>query len=97
MKNLWIDDIRVAPDGWLWAKTSQEAIAAIDANETFDMISFDHDLGGDDTSRAVVLWLCEHENKWPASAMVHSRNPVGAEWLNGMIDRYGIDCRLLRR
>jgi hypothetical protein len=35
MKNLWIDDIRVAPDGWMWAKTSQEAIAAIDANDTF--------------------------------------------------------------
>lgn len=97
MNNLWIDDLRPAPEGWLWAKTSQEAIAAIDANDNFSMISFDHDLGGDDTSRVVVLWLCEHDDKWPASAKVHSMNPIGAEWLNGMIGRYGVDCRLLRR
>ena len=47
----------------------------------------DHDLGGDDTSRAIVLWMCENE-WWPESVMVHSQNPVGSFWLRAMIERY---------
>ena len=23
--NLWLDDVRPAPEGWLWVKTAQEA------------------------------------------------------------------------
>lgn len=95
-QNLWIDDIRLPPTGYLWAKTSQEAIAIIDAHDAFAHISFDHDLGGDDTSRKVVLWLCENDSKWPDSASVHSMNPIGREWLAGMIQRYGISCKFIR-
>jgi hypothetical protein len=89
MAKLYIDDLRPVPDGWVLAKTSAEAIAMLESNPAFEAISFDHDLGGDDTSRAVVLWLCEHEDKWPNTAYVHSFNPVGKEWLTGMINRYG--------
>lgn len=85
---LWIDDIRPCPDGRLWAKTSAEAIATL-AYKVIAKVSFDHDLGGDDTSRRVVLWLCEHEDRWPTTVRVHSANPVGVEWLTGMVDRYG--------
>lgn len=68
----------------------------IESNDAFTHISFDHDLGGDDTSRRVVLWLCENSepNKWPATASVHSMNPIGREWLTGMIQRYGEGCRI---
>lgn len=93
MANLYIDDLRTEPEGWLLAKTSKEAIQMIVDNDNFDAISFDHDLGMidgvDDTTRKVVLWLCEHEEKWPLKAYVHSYNPVGREWLTGMINRYG--------
>ncbi|MBC9705802.1 MAG: hypothetical protein H9W81_12695 [Enterococcus sp.] len=90
---LWIDDIRTPPAGYDWAKTSAEAITYLENNNPTH-ISFDHDLGGDDTSRKVVLWLCEHEDKWPSSASIHSMNPIGREWLAGMIQRYGQNCRL---
>ena len=97
VNSLWIDDLRTPPEGWVWAKTSDEAIALIEANAMpFDFISFDHDLGGDDTSRKVVLWLCENAVKWPQEAAVHSMNPIGREWLTGMITRYGEGCRLRR-
>lgn len=89
MAKLYIDDLRPVPDGWVLAKTSEEAISIIESNPPFEVISFDHDLGGEDTSRKVVLWLCEHEDKWPAKAKVHSMNPVGRDWLVGMINRYG--------
>ncbi|KAF0967291.1 hypothetical protein BPODLACK_04261 [Gordonia sp. YY1] len=31
--------------------------------------------------------MCEHE-VWPEVVRVHSANPVGVEWLTGMVDRY---------
>lgn len=89
MAKLYIDDLRPAPRGWALAKTSAEAIAILEASPVFEEISFDHDLGGEDTTRKVVLWLCENEDKWPERAYVHSFNPVGREWLTGMINRYG--------
>jgi hypothetical protein len=87
VKKLWVDDLRPAPDGWLWAKTSAEAIDVLGGG-TIDAVSFDHDLGGEDTTRPVVLWLCEHDT-WPLKVHVHTANPVGREWLVGMCTRYG--------
>jgi hypothetical protein len=86
-RRLWVDDLREPPPGWDWAKTSREAILALTAYQ-YELMSLDHDLGGDDTTRPVVLFLCEHGG-WPARTVVHTANPVGAEWLTGMIARYG--------
>ncbi|WP_275792893.1 cyclic-phosphate processing receiver domain-containing protein [Prescottella equi] len=83
---LWVDDLRTPPPGWEWAKSSAEAIEALQTGKV-TALSLDHDLGGDDTTRPVVLWMCEHEI-WPTVVRVHSANPVGVEWLTGMIDRY---------
>lgn len=92
---IWVDDIRTPPDDtWTWAKTSQDAIYWLMSSQIceheecqFDIMSLDHDLGGDDTSRPIVLWMCENEY-WPEEVIVHSANPVGIEWLEGMIRRY---------
>lgn len=84
---LWVDDLRPAPNGWHWAKTSGEAIVVLAACPV-DAVSLDHDLGEDDTTRAVVLWLCEHD-AWPPTVHVHTANPVGRDWLVGMTERYG--------
>jgi hypothetical protein len=96
---IWVDDIRTAPDGWVWCKTSRSAIDMLTALEVATrlgsiteygkptLMSLDHDLGGDDTTRPVVLWMCENDF-WPEKVVVHSSNPVGIEWLEGMISRY---------
>lgn len=88
---LWIDDLRPAPDGWQWLFTSEQAITVLTACKwhgiVVDAMSLDHDLGGDDTSRPIVLWCCENDF-WPVDVRVHSANPVGVEWLEGMIERY---------
>jgi hypothetical protein len=83
---LWVDDLRTPPNGWAWAKTSREAISLLSIKHV-SALSLDHDLGGDDTTRPVVLWMCENE-VWPAHIRVHSANPVGVEWLTGMVERY---------
>ena len=86
---LFVDDLRDPPDAtWTVARTSAEALAILESGAQVDELSFDHDLGGDDTSRPIVLWLSEYGG-WPATVRVHSANPVGVEWLVGMIERYG--------
>jgi hypothetical protein len=96
MTKLWIDDLRLPPSaGWVWIKTSQEAmdfLLTADIEE-LEEISFDHDLGEDkfgvsDTSRRVGYFLCE-VNRFPQKVYVHSSNPVGVQYLKGMFDRYG--------
>lgn len=95
---IWVDDIRTPPDDtWVWCKTSADAIFAlkirsgaagyIHMNGSIEIMSLDHDLGGDDTTRPIVLWMCENDF-WPIKVRVHSMNPVGRMWLLSMIDRY---------
>lgn len=86
---LFVDDLRDPPDDtWTVARTSTEALVILQSGAQVDELSLDHDLGGEDTSRPIVLWLAEHGG-WPAVVRVHSANPVGVEWLEGMIERYG--------
>lgn len=89
---IWVDDIRTPPDDtWKWCKTSSEAIATLVycyvGDNVVELMSLDHDLGGVDTTRSVVLWCCENDF-WPLEVRVHTANPVGREWLTGMIERY---------
>lgn len=76
---LWIDDVRKAPDGWTWVKSSSDAIKMILKNE-IEEISFDHDLGGEDTAYRVATMIEEkaHDKKIPRMIWyIHSANPVG--------------------
>lgn len=93
---IWVDDIRPAPDDdWAVCLNSKDAIFLLECVKArpsmygkISLMSLDHDLGGDDTSRRIVLWMCENDF-WPVKTVVHSANPVGIEWLEGMIKRYG--------
>jgi hypothetical protein len=95
---IWVDDIRTPPDKtWTWVKSSRETIRYMTnwkiaqargwVDGPIDVMSLDHDLGGEDTTRYIVLWCCNHD-WWPVEVIVHSANPVGVEWLEGMIERY---------
>lgn len=91
---IFIDDVRHAPDEtWVVAKTPDEAIDKINDNKgNIEAISFDHDLGEDEngkslTTREIILWMIK-ENIKSEQYFVHSSNPVGREWLEGMIERY---------
>ena len=82
---LWIDDVRQAPDGWTWAATSADAIHHIVMTHitggSLDEISFDHDLGGDDTGYIVARMIEKAAVHGiylgPCVWHVHSANPVG--------------------
>ena len=85
---LWIDDVRPAPDGWTWVKTSDEALAILGPDVI--QISFDHDLGGDDTAMIVAKEI-EHlaflGERAPPKWSIHSANPVGRLNLQAALQR----------
>jgi hypothetical protein len=46
---IWIDDLRAAPEGWIWVHTYDEAVGAIGFYKgNISNIAFDHDLGACD-------------------------------------------------
>ena len=85
---LFIDDERFPVENsgeWVIVRNSQQAIATVYQKGMPRFISFDHDLGGDDTSMNFVRRLLEElldgMLAFPVDFgyYVHSQNPVGAE------------------
>ena len=89
---LWIDDIRPAPNGFIWAKSVNEAKCIISSNETeIEMIDIDHDAGeyvkGGGDYIKLLDWLEETGQNFPIH--IHSMNPVGAENMRRIIKKNG--------
>ena len=92
---LYLDDIR-NPQGEFdfIARTSNEAMRIMEANDCPEFISFDHDLGGDDTAMRVVKYMVENDLDEPGwiptnfEFNVHSANPVGAANIEGYLNAY---------
>lgn len=78
--DLWVDDVRKPPDGYVWATTAREAIGIL-KNNVVHRLSLDHDLGppGAGTGYDVALWLEENFHSMPQYAKCHSSNPVGRD------------------
>lgn len=87
MAKLWIDDERRPPDSeWCWAKTSAVAISCLLIGPISE-ISFDHDLGGTDTTMPVARLIEEraHAGAKPPLWRIHSANPVGRQNLEAAL------------
>jgi hypothetical protein len=50
---LWHDDIRPAPEGWVWARTNEAAKLYLQTGEVVE-ISMDHDMGLDGFSEEEI-------------------------------------------
>jgi hypothetical protein len=93
---LFIDDIRDPLEpGWVIARTSADAIAHLEQRGCPYEISFDHDLGPDDTAMAVVKRLIDMDLDAGGNFLhksfvfsVHSANPVGRENIIGLMTSY---------
>lgn len=104
MMNLWIDDVRPAPEGYTWIKTVSAAIAICIEESYFssgkmclylDDVSLDHDAGkfGPPDYIRFLEWLEEKQQaegwKIDAKFHIHSMNPVGRENMMRIIKRNG--------
>ena len=92
---LWVDDVRPAPHGYIWAKSVIEARQWIGSTEffrnKFELIDIDHDAGdyandGGDYIR-LLDWLEQTGRNYPIH--IHSMNPVGVENMRRIIERNG--------
>lgn len=104
MVKVWVDDMRLPPNHtWLCAKNNTEAFAILFdcamSSIRVEHLALDHDLGIVNghpiTTRSLVLMMCDNTLPWPKHISVHSSNPAGVEWLEGMVDRYAPDGTLV--
>lgn len=99
---LWVDDIRPAPEGYVWCKSVNEAKDMISKYservigdhiryDEIELIDVDHDAGefacdGDDYIR-LLDWLEETGRNYPIR--IHSMNVVGVANMRAIIQRNG--------
>jgi len=79
-RRLWLDDVRPPPPGWTWAKTARWAISEL-YNQSYDMVSLDHDLGPGDGNGGEVLRFLESKAYGDPSffiprIFIHTTNPL---------------------
>ena len=96
---LWIDDVRPAPDGYIWCRSVNEAKYNILRSrrkygncvirEKIELIDIDHDAGEYATDGGDYIklldWLEENGMNYPIR--IHSMNPVGVENMRRIIQR----------
>ena len=92
MMKLWIDDIKPAPDGFIWCKSIDQTKAAITAYEhqySCDNILIDLDNDAADYFK-ILDWL-EEKNIVDTGYFfkIHSKNPVGIMKMGDIIRHNG--------
>lgn len=96
---IWLDDIRPAPEGYLWFKSVNDAKSFIESkkdNQCIFILDLDHDLGdysydGGDAIKLIewLLWEGYNEMNWIRFIFnLHTMNPVGRDNMQALIDRY---------
>lgn len=98
---LYIDDLRMPPDNtYTIARTVEEAQILIQQYGMPILISFDHDLGIDDTGNLLLTgydlakWIVEMDMDGLLtipnyfSFNIHSQNPIGAENIKSYLNNY---------
>ena len=90
---IWLDDMRPAPDGFVWCRSVNEAKSVIEEAErssSVELIDCDHDLGdyAQDGGDGIKLldWLAERGTFYPIA--LHTMNPVGRDNMLRTINAY---------
>ena len=97
---LWVDDVRPAPDGYVWYKSVNTVKRKIKEFELtykplklrkIEIIDLDHDAGDFSTDGGdyieILNWLEETGRSYPIR--IHSMNPVGVENMRRIIQKNG--------
>jgi len=95
---IWLDDIRPAPEGWIWAKNTADFCSYKNLhalkNGQIEEISLDHDLGPESFGNGhLILTIIENlvfTEGIPKAALpvfhIHSANPVGRKNMERAIE-----------
>jgi hypothetical protein len=82
--NLWVDDERPAPEGWMWTKNVPDTIEALSSKD-FDEMSLDYVLGRGQTGMDVMEWLRDHQDRWPRVIHAHSSSYDGRRLIEELV------------
>jgi hypothetical protein len=85
---LYIDDLRDCPEGFILARSSRDAMTIVELRGMPEFISFDHDLGGEDSAMVFLKWLANTFDEPAFNYTVHSANPVGKENIISFIESW---------
>lgn len=94
MARIWLDDVRPAPEGFIWCQSVNKAKFMItqleNKSETIDLIDCDHDLGdyaakGGDGIK-LLDWLVETRRFYPVR--IHTQNVVGRKNMELLVQRH---------
>ncbi len=80
MINIYLDDVRPCPEGFVLAKTPEECMNLLRDNEV-NILSLDHDIDFNlsrKTGYDVAMYII-HKNKYPDIIYLHTSNPVGRD------------------
>lgn len=96
---IWVDDVRPAPEGYVWCKSVNETKYYIEEAEWYDryivdspieLIDLDYDSGDYEKDGGPYIklmdWLVERGTLYPLA--FHSQNCVGMEYMKRMYRRY---------
>ena len=74
--NIYLDDYRPCPSGFVLAKNVEECIALLEQAEV-EILSLDYDLGwGQPTAIEVVHYIVENK-RFPKTVYLHTSSPSG--------------------
>ncbi len=94
MTKLYLDDLRSCPPGYDVVRTVQEFKDYITKNGVPELISFDHDLGGDETAMQCIHWLIDNDYRIN-DYNLHTANPVGRDNMESLILSWKNHCENL--
>lgn len=97
---VWVDDLRPAPEGYIWCQSTNEALRLIVPNiSKVEVLHLDHDMGdtfgGDVINLVDELERKSHRDSNFAEAVsriifkLHSANPVGVANMRAVIQKNG--------
>ena len=107
---LWVDDLRIEPADWVWAKTVTEAIRILDTQDV-EEVSLDHDIthnfevdyhggtntfGCSETYEAVARFIAAKPGN-VKRVHIHTSNPGGAQRMALIIGGAQPQIKLSRR
>ena len=85
--NLYVDDLRSAPEGWALARSYEQAVAMM-ATTKYDIVSLDHDLGEARSGYDVMCAIERGAVLRPGDVWCHSYNPVGRKNIESAIRQW---------
>jgi hypothetical protein len=86
--NVWVDDEREAPEGWVWDKTVESAIFTLQSYRVHHL-ALDYVMGRGKNTGAIMEWLRDHPDRWPTGEITcHSDSFDAQKLIEEMVKDY---------